>query len=432
MTTRTFTEAGLSDETNDSLASLTKKVKVNESFNIPERLISTDMFKNYQDLKALDDKLLSSIDNAFSLYRQYKTILPRKEENVEITLSQNKSSKHIKLYIKGVHVDSKGQQNDYFSQRLDGIEIELASKESSKPTFLDKRSPLLKWSNSQSPILTNGFSFDIPLEKLNNQPLKIKVILYTRHFNSYFHVSEELKEILNFSTSLKVLQERHDKLVDESLEQLQPKYTIDEILKSVWSYIKHNKLIDPDNNKKIILDDRLSAVVGDSASLHIHALLGILRQHCTLPNPFSINYVLYPNSSIVLNDDGSFIGDAVYSNSFSIVHALPTHLITNQDDGDESLSDSFKKSMQSYQSKIQDLCEKIYNHESKRQFMMEFALNPTLKMYRVLVDQTKILNNVYHESNTTQSTFWKLPWVNDAVAKFLNDYPVEDEGESIH
>lgn len=317
-------------------------------------------------------------------------------------MNNNKSyiEENWTMHIQGTLMNENGTEEDLvygeqfkFTHFIKSMIVEL--DEELFPT--NKSDRIIEWHRTHGFEDCDGFTFTRKVRLANssmalNQDYPVKILLGIRDDPPLYHVSPLLGELISLSSEDKQAPESITPLLattpltfstskskfDQvtSTARYNTPYTLNNILTSIWNYIKLNKLQDVNDKNKIICDDRLKEIFG-CTTMNFSSILQLTKQHLLLPEPTQINYNICRTKMGKSFEYHYDVGVTIAKPKHSEVEAL--------------LSEKPLAEVQKYDMHIQKALEGIEAHKKKRDFMLGFSQDPVNFIHRLINSQTRDL-----------------------------------------
>lgn len=257
--------------------------------------------------------------------------------------------------------------------------------------FLDKRvypeNNVITWENSRSSTTHEGFE----VKRKGDKEFSAQIRLEMNYVPEKFMLSPALREVLGIQADTRA-----------------------RIVSGIWHYVKARKLQDQSDPSMFHCDSGLLNVFGED-KVKFTTVSQRISQHLFPPQVIHLEHMvkLSGNSPV-----GSACYDVMVDVPFPIQRELSS-LVTNLEKN---------KEIDSCDESICGIIRKIHEHRKRRAFFVGFSQSP-LEFVKALVEsQNKDLKVLVGKSGhiaerERKSDFFKQPWVEDAIVRYLNRKP---------
>ncbi|KAG4915430.1 hypothetical protein AAZX31_19G081000 [Glycine max] len=257
--------------------------------------------------------------------------------------------------------------------------------------YLDKRlypdNNVISWENSRSSAAHEGFE----VKRKGDREFPAQIRLEMNYMLEKFMLSPALREVLGVQVDTRA-----------------------RIVSAIWHYVKARKLQIPNDPSFFHCDQALQRVFGED-KVKFTMVSQKISQHLFPPQVILLEHMikLSGNSPV-----GSACYDVMVDVPFPIQRELNA-LVANVER---------TKEIDACDESICGIIRKIHEHRRRRAFFVGFSQSP-LEFIKALVEsQNKDLKVLLGESRHNaekdrKSDFFKQPWVEDAIVRYLNRKP---------
>jgi len=247
---------------------------------------------------------------------------------------------------------------------------------------------VVEWHNGPSVAPIDGFN----LRRTGDRPIDLRIVMAIEHQPDQYKLSPMLSSLLN--------------LREDNRQS---------IVTAVWNYIKLEGLQDKVDRRLIRPDQRLAQVLGVGEPFPFSRLPELVNRHLAPADPIVLNYHINPEEA------------PSPIRAFDVeIKMDDLHAKTRMNNVLVNMSGESVKELQKLDDEITNLAQSVHNSMQKRIFLHSFAEDPTLFVQRWLESQSKDLESVLgsgpsegatiREEELRRSDFFRLPWVEEAVA----------------
>nr|KYP72743.1 SWI/SNF complex component SNF12 isogeny [Cajanus cajan] len=258
---------------------------------------------------------------------------------------------------------------------------------------LDKRlypdSNIITWENSRSSATHEGFE----VKRKGDQEFSAQIRLEMNYSPEKFMLSPALREVLGVQVDTRA-----------------------RIVSAIWHYVKARKLQNQSDPSFFHCDQPLQNVFGED-KVKFSMVSQKISHHLFPPQVILLEHKIVLSGSSPV---GSACYDVMVDVPFPIQRELSA-LVANVDKNRE---------VDACDESICGIIRKIHEHRRRRAFFVGFSQSP-LEFIKALVEsQNKDMKILVGESGSghnadkeRKSDFFKQPWVDDAIVRFLNRKP---------
>ncbi|KAL2320292.1 hypothetical protein Fmac_029261 [Flemingia macrophylla] len=256
---------------------------------------------------------------------------------------------------------------------------------------LDKRlypdSHVITWENSRSSATHEGFE----VKRKGDQEFSAQIRLEMNYVPEKFMLSPALREVLGIQVDTRA-----------------------RIVSAIWHYVKARKLQNQSDPSFFHCDQPLQNVFGED-KVQFTMVSQKISHHLFPPQVILLEHKIVLNASSPV---GSACYDVMVDVPFPIQRELSALVASVERN----------KEIDACDESICGIIRKIHDHRRRRAFFVGFSQSP-LEFIKALVEsQNKDMKILVGESGhtahrDTNSDFFKQPWVEDAIVRFLNRKP---------
>ncbi|KAJ8516988.1 hypothetical protein ONZ45_g5755 [Pleurotus djamor] len=250
-------------------------------------------------------------------------------------------------------------------------------------------SNIVEWPRApghQNPIL-DGFT----IRRTGDVPTKIRIILFLEHFPEQFKVTPELGSLLGIKEESRV-----------------------GVIQALWNYIKVQGLQDKTDRRLVRADDALRPIFGADA-LPFQKLPELVNRYLTAPDPVIVHYILNPT-----------IPPPERPSAWDVEVKMEDHLMKGKMTVLLQANKESAANLAKLDEEIALHAQSLHNSHLKRTFLESFANDPAQFIQTWLESQSRDLESILGAGATEYGTvraeelkrseFFRLPWVEEAVA----------------
>mmetsp|Transcript_9130 Transcript_9130/g.33687 ORF Transcript_9130/g.33687 Transcript_9130/m.33687 type:complete len:434 (-) Transcript_9130:829-2130(-) len=264
----------------------------------------------------------------------------------------------------------------------------------------------LEWRRTSGFVDCDGFTLllnDVDLSMLSRDQFRVNIQLGMGKQNvTLYRTTKKLTALLYGEDYVRNAEQKHG----EWRTQYQ-------IMQQVWLYIQTQQLQHRSDSKLIECDDKLRRLV-HSDTILVNELHHRLKEHLIPSDAVHLKYTVHPLSASNNNHEQLF------------ARKIPLQQ-KDTDQYDTVCDPQLDHQIDALDKEIDELHKMIHHHKKRRDFMDQFCIDPINHIYDVICEQTfhlQMMNNELEEASR-YSSFWKKPWVDQAVERALRI----DEGQ---
>jgi len=252
---------------------------------------------------------------------------------------------------------------------------------------------IVEWHRPQAVPSTSSAALDgFTVRRTGDSPTKLRVILHLEHYPEQYKVNPELASVLDVKEDSRV-----------------------GVVTALWNYIKINNLQDKVDRRKVKTDDKLKALFR-MEELAFQQIPEVVNMFLQPPDPIILHYTIKPNELPPPNPQAWDVE----------VKMEDTTLKGKMNQTMLNMSNETARDLSKYDEEAALLAQQIHNSQLKRTFLSSFAADPADFIQKWLESQSRDLESVLgsgpsegltvREEELKRSEFFKLPWVEEAVA----------------
>ncbi|KAJ7585081.1 SWI/SNF complex 60 kDa subunit [Mycena floridula] len=233
----------------------------------------------------------------------------------------------------------------------------------------------------------DGFS----LRRAGDAPTKIRVVLYLEHFPEQYKIHPDLGDILGVKEDSRL-----------------------GVIQTLWNYIKIQGLQDKVDRRLIRIDDRLRRLFGVD-TVPFQKLPELVNRYLQPPEPIVLYYNLNPTE---IPPERPMAWDVEIKTEDTALKSRMHVLMTANKDTTQTLT--------KLDEEIALMAQSLHNSHLKRTFLQSFSKDPSQFITSWLESQSRDLESILgsgpsegltvRQEELRRSEFFKLPWVEEAVA----------------
>ncbi|KAF5369594.1 hypothetical protein D9758_002651 [Tetrapyrgos nigripes] len=291
--------------------------------------------------------------------------------------------------IEGRLLEVSNQRKDKVNQRKFSTFIKRMIIEMDRDVNLYPENNIVEWPRAtgmQNPAL-DGFT----VKRTGDTPTNIRVVIYLDHYPEQYGVSDELSSVLGIKEDSRI-----------------------GVIQALWNYIKIQGLQDKVDKRMIRADDKLRMLFGVDA-MPFQKLPEVVNRFLTPPQPVILHYTIDP--SVLPPERPQAYDVEIKMEDSALKGRMAVMLNTNKDTA---------ANLQKMDEEIALLAQSLHNSHLKRTFLQSFAKDPAHFIQVWLESQSRDLETILGSGGTEgltlrqeelrRSEFFKLPWVEEAVA----------------
>lgn len=258
-----------------------------------------------------------------------------------------------------------------------------------RDTSLYPESNIIEWHRPPNQPPQDGFE----VSRRGDVTTQARIILHLEQVPERFKVAPELANILQIREESRV-----------------------GVITSMWNYIKVNGLQDKNDRRIIRLDDKLRALFGTDSVL-FHHIAELINRFLLPPDPIVLHHIIRTNE--IEDEDGR----TSRMQAFDIDIDIDDHgLKSKMNSVLISLTPEANKNIAALDDEIAQLAQSVRNAKLKRDFLESFVKDPRAFIHTWVASQARDLDVILsgergvREEDLRRSDFFKLPWVEEAVA----------------
>lgn len=248
--------------------------------------------------------------------------------------------------------------------------------------------PVIVWENNRSPAQHEGFE----IRRKGDKEFNVSIRLEMNHLTEKFRLSMALMEILGIEVE-----------------------TRPRIVAAIWHYVKAKKLQSPSDSSFFICDPPLRKVFGEE-KMKFSAVSQKLSAHLSPPQAIHLDHRIRLSGS---SPAGNACYDVLVDVPFPLQKEMAMFLANTEK----------HKEIDSCDEAICSVIKKIHEHRRRRAFFLGFSQSPVEFINALIASQSRDLKLLAGEAirnaeKEHHSDFYKQPWVEDAIIRYLNRKPV--------
>ncbi|KAI5118709.1 hypothetical protein M0805_004509 [Coniferiporia weirii] len=295
--------------------------------------------------------------------------------------------------IEGRLLDPSGRSRDKGAQKRFSDVVKHLVVDLERDPNLYPDGNTVEWRHPQTlpqagPPPVDGFA----VRRTGDSPTKVRVTMYLEHSPDQFKVHPELSAILD------VKEESHMG-----------------VIAALWNYIKMNNLQDKVDRRLIRLDDKLKSLFRQE-TLPFQQIPELVHHYLQPPDPILLHYHIKPNEPPPATPQA---WDVEIKMEDTSLRGRMNQVILN-------ISSETARDISKYDEEAALLAQQIQNAQLKSTFLNAFATDPVDFVNKWLASQSRDLESVLsagpsegltvREEELKRSEFFRLPWVEEAVA----------------
>jgi len=246
---------------------------------------------------------------------------------------------------------------------------------------------IIEWHKLPTNDGFDGFEVKRP----GNIDTPAKILLYIDHKPPIFKLSTKLSAALN------VVAETRSKIIT-----------------LLWQYIRHNKLQDPDDRKTIISNTILREIFGLD-KMTFNQIPQLINEHLNDPDPIEIDFMIRVSDTEEIKNE--------------LVRNIPIQI--DEPKAASKQMEFNNAEIDTIESQIIDLVEKVNQHKRKRDFMLNFSRSPVEFIDFLISSQLRDVQLMHTEGPTEEeirhSSYYYQPFVEEAVQNIFQNQLVTQE-----